>query len=293
MKSSLQQVENENILANTICFLKQKQNIPYLIVEGYFDKNTFHKFCDLTSCSIQPANSKNNIISAIDELRKRKIYDCIAIRDRDYDLLITPELEDKKNIFFTDFRDLEMTIINSQAINNLLLFFEEDTTKHQLIIEKVLSTIQPIGYIRWLNDKKKFGLNFKITSLSNFIDKKTFKLDYNKYIIALVHNTNRELVKNGKKKLSFSIESLKESCTLFQKGQPIIDKKYICCGHDFIEALSLSLQYYFKKYTKIEVDINLLEKNLSLAYDMESFQTSSLYANIKTWENLNTYKILK
>ena len=62
MVSTLQEAETKFSIADEICLLKQVKKVPYIIVEGNFDKNTYQKFCNLSKCEIYPANSKNYII---------------------------------------------------------------------------------------------------------------------------------------------------------------------------------------------------------------------------------------
>lgn len=288
MKSSLQLIESATIIADDICLRKQSKNISYIIVEGGFDKKTLQKFFNLDICDLYPTNTKNYIIEVIQELLKRGKNDCIAIRDRDYDVLINEDILELKNVFFTDYRDLEMTILNTKSINDALVFFKEDIPSHEGIIEFVLNTIKPIGMLRWLNDKENLGISFKNTSITNYIDKKSLELSFDNYMLALIQNTNKKSLEMGNEKLPFKRDDLKIKYLEFiDETRELIDNKYICNGHDFIDVLIYSLQNSYAKQKAKDLSSGHFEKMLSLAYNFEFFKESKIYSKIKTWETSN------
>jgi hypothetical protein len=65
------------------------------------------------------------------------------------------------------------------------------------------------------------------------------------------------------------------------------DMWYICCGHDMIAILSIALCKAWGSCNSQQVALNVLEKDLRLAYESGHFRETKLYIAIQTWEQTN------
>lgn len=151
--NSIREYEDENTIFNQICLERQLAKYIYIIVEGDFDEKIFSKLLT-DDCRIHIANGKEILDKSLKKLDESKIEKCFAIRDRDYDILICKEFEDNDNIIFTDYKDLEMCIIESNALSDILKLYSINSTVDK-VKEVLLKTTLPLGYLRWLNDKEK------------------------------------------------------------------------------------------------------------------------------------------
>lgn len=76
--------------------------------------------------------------------------------------------------------------------------------------------------------------------------------------------------------------------------QKIINKKrgchdpwQICCGHDLVQILSVGLRKTIGSNNAKDIEPNILERSLRLAYEEAYFHDTQLYLDICTWENEN------
>ncbi len=90
-----------------------------LIVEGPSDSRLFKKFSDQSACKTIPAGGKRHAIDAIDILDKRGLSGALAIVDADYFHLDRVKLS-SKNVLLTDEHDLELMLLLSNALDNVL-----------------------------------------------------------------------------------------------------------------------------------------------------------------------------
>ena len=65
------------------------------------------------------------------------------------------------------------------------------------------------------------------------------------------------------------------------------DMWHVCCGHDMIAILSIALCKALGSCNSKQVEPNVLEQNLRLAYDSAHFRKTKLYIAIQTWEQTN------
>lgn len=61
----------------------------------------------------------------------------------------------------------------------------------------------------------------------------------------------------------------------------------VCCGHDLMGILSMGLCKALGSCNSKQVEPNILEKDLRLAYKFSYFRQTKLYKNIQVWEAAN------
>lgn len=289
--NSIRDLENEDTLSNQICLERQLNKSTYIIVEGDFDEKIFSNFLN-DECEIRIANGKDILDKSINELIKRGIDECFAIRDKDYDIFISPEIANHENIIFTDYKDLEMCILESEALSNVLNLYRINNTV-EIIKNKVLDTILPIGYLRWLNEVECIGLDFKTTKIDKSIDKPSLTLNLKKYITALHQNTNRARREKSLKALTYTVDSLLINLKKFKSDNPDISMSLVCSGHDFISVLSISLMRLFANHNTNEVTETILSNNFILSYQIDYFKGTNMYTNFINKENTHNLSLIK
>jgi hypothetical protein len=68
---------------------------------------------------------------------------------------------------------------------------------------------------------------------------------------------------------------------------------HVSCGHDILELLSFAMRSVFGAHRAVEVGREQLERGLRLAYESAYFAATTLYADIRSWEERNVgYTIL-
>ena len=90
-----------------------------LVTEGSTDQRLYSKFVEPKGAKILPAYSKSNVINVLRKMESRRDGKVLGIVDRDLDDLkgktVVPPL------FYTDNRDMEMMLIVSNALDDVLM----------------------------------------------------------------------------------------------------------------------------------------------------------------------------
>lgn len=272
-------------IANQIRMRRSAYSGTFLIVEGRSDKLLYERFINDTQCEFSIACSKDNAIDALDILEKDDFAGVLAIVDADF-WVLEKSVPNKSNLFITDCHDVEMMLINSPALEKILreLGSEEKINNFGKNIRKTLvENCKIIGYLRWVSLKYCLNLKFEDLNFNKFIDQKTLVVDIDKLIKA---------VKDHSQKLALVDKQIKEWLNL------LIDEKHdpfqVCCGHDLICILSIGLCKALGSCNYNEVKLEVLERELRLAYEHSYFCSTQLYVSIQNWEKNNQpYQVLK
>ncbi|MGK7946990.1 MAG: hypothetical protein AB4058_21225 [Microcystaceae cyanobacterium] len=113
------------------------------------------------------------------------------------------------------------------------------------------------------------------------VDPKTLIVDIEKLIETVKNNSQQPQI--DETEISEKIQELE---TISH------DSWQIGCGHDLIQILSLGLCKIWGTRSAREVQHNILERELRLAYEKVFFTKTNLYTLIKNWEaNNQGYKV--
>lgn len=286
-------------IANSIMQNKNFQGV-YIIVEGIKDLNCFKKFIDKNYATLQVAFGYEKVKEVLSILKERIDFDyenVIGIIDRDF-REITNIHETIENLFITDYHDLEISIIQSNAFENVLNICatEENIRKFEneassSIKNLIFELSKNIGYLKLSNHVDNLGLVFKPKTLdantikySDFICTKELKLVSVDKMIDTVFNYSIQKSKNLKSK-----DIIKKS---YNKN--ILNSHnilHLVNGHDFTNIFSLVLKKNLKANSFN--DGNEIEKKLILAYEYENFKQTNLFKNISLWLKSNNKNIFK
>lgn len=276
-------------IANEVILLRQTSDDGLLIVEGESDEKLFSKFVSSSSILIIPAWGKENAIGAIKILDQINIVKVLTIVDADFwnlDNIILPSI----NLITTEVHDIEITIIKSKGFDNYSSeYFSRlkiqkiiESKSKMSLVEYFLSRLAPIGYLRRYSEVNSYNFKFEGIDFKKFVSKENLTIDIKKLISIVLANT-----KNPR----FKIDAILKSYQSFCKQNSAIDLFQLCCGHDFVELLSIGLRKALSSQTESQCECIQIEKNLRLAFESKHFIDTELYQKTKTWEQNNKIQI--
>lgn len=271
--------------------LNPNQREWILLVEGKSDKLLFGKFVIKEKVEIQNCDGWTNLLEIVNILRERKIDKFIGVLDKDFRELDGDLIEDPQ-LFFTDFHDIELSILESRAFETVLSSHEnEDKRKNfeskskKSILQNLYDLCKNLGYLKWSNKTYELGLVFKPVnpegnpvSYDKFIDKQNLIFISDDVMIThlMQYSINRKTTIKPKSDIEAKYNEF--------KGRTV-DLRQLCNGHDMCHVLSLALKKVIGGKT---VPKETLEKELILAYDSTDFKLTTLYSKIQDWESKNS-----
>jgi hypothetical protein len=281
-----------NRIANKLRMIRTNptyQFCSFLIVEGSTDEKFFQKLINREKCQIIIAHNKTNAKSILQILEEESFLGILAIVDADFEIL-EGRLPASPNVLFTDTHDLETMILQSPALEKILLEFasHEKCTAIEAKSGKELRTIllecgKHIGYLRWVSLQEDLSLDFKDLSFEKFIDKDTLIITDIMKLIRIIQSKTRNSDTNKSTQRYLEDSDIHNKMT--QLYDEIHDLWHICCGHDLTHVLSLGLRKAIGSTNKTDPDF--LESCLRLAYEPAHFSNTRLYADIQHWEKAN------
>jgi hypothetical protein len=233
-----------------------------------------------------PALNKQNVIQAVILLGERKASGILGIVDCDYTFLEN-KLQYHPNLVYTDYHDLEVLLILSPALENILREFVPGDKLHLLddLGKKIRSNLFALGiefgHLRWANYRENLGLNFRSLPYSQIADPKRNIIDTEAFIRVTSVNRNYPLG---------SIEN-----KLSDLRNKHADYKHVCQGHDLVNLLELVIPTIFDDFFGIEISNSvrpkcrsfILDDSLRLGFEKDYFVSTKLYLSIKNWEQKN------
>ncbi|WP_293330426.1 DUF4435 domain-containing protein [Microcoleus sp. CAWBG58] len=269
-----------NFIANQIRLLRDRAQYTehsFLIAEGDTDSRVWKNLVDSTKCRVENAHNKNNAVAVLNILEQGNFPGVLAVVDADFDIL-EGSVPLSPNLLFTDTHDLETMLLKSPALEKVLS--EHGSAKKiesfaQDIRQTLLESAKAIGYLRWASLKFNYCLKFEGLDFDKFIDKETLALKSE-----LIQTVKNKSQKQGldEQEIRAKMDSLKTDAQ---------DIWYICCGHDMIAILQIALCKALGTCNSKQVEPDVLEKDLRLAYESSHFRLTQLYTAIQHWEKIN------
>ena len=275
--------------ANAIRLRRSIFSGTFLLVEGSSDRVFYERLVDKVACVLISVSgkpsSKIRVIEVLSTLERSDFQGILAIVDADFDHLKVSS-SSSPNLIRTDTHDLETMLINSSALEKVIVEFgsEEKIDKFDRDIRiALLKAGMPIGYLLWISQLDELNLTFEGIRFSKFIDDQTLQIDELKLI---------QEVKNKSQAFALKSENIQQRLT-DQKSEKH-DPWQVCCGHDLVEILSLGLRKAIGSANTSDVEPNSLERSLRLAYEETYFFKTQMYLSICSWESNNKpFKILR
>lgn len=272
-------------IANSVMMLKMQHAGSVVIVEGDSDARFYHKHF-VNTCRVIPANSKNNVIQAMMVLGNRNAAGILGIIDCDY-MFLENQLPNHPNIVYTDYHDLEVLLLVSPSLENLLRELAPGEKLHMIddlakrIRESLFALGTEIGYLRWISYRENLRLNFKSLPYSHIVDVKRKNVDM-KGLIRIVNNGT-----------SVNISDVENRISALRHQDA--DYKHICQGHDLVFLLEFVVPVVledifgssFSNSIRPKCKSYIFDDSLRLGYEKSFFVSSKLYLDIKSWETRN------
>lgn len=254
----------------------------YVIVEGHDDKSFYERFFDNSVCNIywsQKEDGKDGGCAYLQEivshvLKVRRETRIIGIMDTDYRKFIRG-YNMPANIYNTDHRDMEMTVLSTASVNGFLCNW---CVRYSNAFIQITPIVRHIGCLRVINEIYNLGINFDIISkMSIVFDIKTHQIrqGWRQTINSLffTQKTKKRLCMGGSK--CYTILSHYKNIDLFDLAQ----------GHDTLSMLGFILN-------DNDYSISKIWKEATSAYSLTDFKNTQLYQRIHEWEVRNNCVIV-
>lgn len=272
-------------IANEISMLISSNGDTVLAVEGVTDSRLYGKFSDDDYVKIVIGHSKSNVRKAVDECwHNRNLNSVIGIIDADLD-----RIHSKKRtppIFQTDYRDLEIMMLSSPALNDILSEYadiealEEFTSKYGPVFDAIISACYPIGLLMYISEKYKLSLCFRNLDFNNIIDKRSLQIDEKRLINDIANCTVNPRVNRKKLFDLFSEESSNDH-----------DPADYARGHDAVEVLLIALRHTFGSFNCKNIQSGELSGSLRLAFSDHYFANTNLYDKTDKWSKRKCFRL--
>lgn len=268
---------NDNHAIHTIqaaSYSPQFANIVWVIVEAIDDIPIYSPYFDNSKVRLHTSRisscSCDNVEKIVGYFETTDIP-VIGIRDADY-TPFSSAYHLPRNVFRTDFRDIEMTMLHSVEVRRDL---KKDCGNDLFdsIYAAAILVASCEGILRIYNDLRQLGFSFKTK-----IKKKDYIDEAN---MALCPNFLEKMIQVFTTECGIGNEDLET----FYAAHCNDDPYTLCQGHSFISYL-LSMKL-FKKSTS-----DFRDAIISSYHKSGDFTTSNLFDSIGKWETARQLKIL-
>ena len=243
----------------------------FILVEGDTDIRLFRKFFDEEKCKVENIPGGNSKVEeSVTELLV--VHDLIiGIRDADFIRLNNLNYT-KTNMFLTDYHDIEMTLIAEEETFSAILFefTKIPKSEHNTIRNQIISTIENISLLKYLNEKENLELKFEGVGFQDLISVINQTFDFSQYFSRIIARSPNAKILDINLIIN-EIQNLKKSD---------FDKFQISNGHDFMKAFADFLR---KKGTNRSVSDELISSLFRTNYRKENFTKTNLYRQTKDW----------
>jgi hypothetical protein len=254
----------------------QNRSKVLLLVEGPQDKDFYIKFFDSQAVELRSSGGCNSMKDIYNGIQRNPVifkYN-LAICDSDFSR-INRKLPFGENVFYADTHDHEMMCICCKkafyAILSLVSLSSTDSD-----FETIVAELKELSLFKWFNYTYRYNCIFKHLELVNM--PQVALSDY-----AYLHNVV------GANSSKMSDECTLEALENFAlEKECLIDWKEITNGHDFIKRFL----GYCKRHSLGQFSEKKIRTVLHDKFTLEDFTETSLYSDIRTWENSNSKTIL-
>jgi len=248
----------------------------WMIVEGETDQRLFAKLIAENVQILAPGGGLPSVLEVVETLLLEETEFIIGIRDADF-----LHLQGKKtpqNIFCTDFHDIEMLLIACDATYCAVAaeYLSAESEPLLPLREKILQSVAFLGGIRWLNDEENLQLKCDF-SLGISYDAGKLQLDEQKCLDDVLKKSPHQVRVISKKEVD-------------QKIQGIRDFLNLCNGHDVQNALRFRIN---SQHKSDQVSEDTLACAFRIAYRLEDFKKTKLYAALKAWAEQKARSLFK
>ncbi|MDR1973277.1 MAG: DUF4435 domain-containing protein [Bacteroidales bacterium] len=250
--------------------------IVWILVEGGDDCKIYSKFFDETCARVEFVNGgKGQLAIALNTLTI-ETEQVIGIQDADF-LHLEKSCLNVKNLFLTDYHDIEMTMLSFEKVRNNFFAEYRMLDNSQAIYDNVLIESSFIAYIRWYNEKNHCGIHFRGVKFGENLS----EITNCKIFVRRQELVNKLNNRSANKKQTLTLKNIND----FIDKNPTNDYLNLCNGHDTTALFALIAG---KQVSHIEFC-----RHLRLSFTLQEFSTTKLYAEINSWQHKTGFAILK
>lgn len=253
-------------------------NSPWLVVEGGTDARFFSSRELKKKPIIVVANGWKNVVCVISKVVEESISSSVfGFIDRDYreELGITV---DEEYVVVTDFRDIEVSMFESCALDRILVELGSSRKYPKLecssvdvksIREHIYSVAKDMGVLRYYGLLNNKSYNFKKLDYSKFVCQKTLEINRDK-LISQINSHSDDNIDSG------------ELVSALSQSLPDIygDSRYLCSGHDLALLLGIALKKMWGTNNTKETEQEKIESLFRIGYSEDDFFSSSMYKKL-------------
>lgn len=268
-------------ICNQISMERSMFQGTFLVVEGVTDERLFEKFIDKDSVRIIEAHSKDNVRHSVKDMSaQRGDRRVIGIIDADLDRLVGRKA--KPPLFHTDCRDMEMMIIRSNALEDVLDEYSEKEPRLKFeesvgpIRDALVSASYPVGLLMYISQREGLNLSFKDLDFERFINSKTLSINVGSMVDEVIFNS-----KNCRMSRKAVISRLSDM------AEGLHNPWDAARGHDTVNILLIALRRNFGSFNSRNLNEGELGGALRLAFSDQCFRGTDLYKNTSDWATEN------
>lgn len=251
---------------------------PWLVIEGEDD----NRFFIARTLPLNPkpviARGWENVVGVISKVLEENITATVlGFIDRDYREHLGI-IVDQDNIVVSDYRDLEVTLFESEAFLKILV--ELGSTSKiptdavgnidiATVRTKIYETTEKMGRLRYSSLKNEWKLRFKCLDYSKFIDPITLQIDENKLLAMCNSNVESKL-------------TLDDIRNAFNEDLPsgLNNNRFISNGHDIYEVLGISLKRLWGTNNAKAVCTKEISRCFRIGYSESEFANTEMYKRL-------------
>ncbi|MBR2255562.1 MAG: DUF4435 domain-containing protein [Candidatus Methanomethylophilaceae archaeon] len=259
----------------------------YVVVEGVTDQRLYEKFTDRSAVQVVQAHSKDNVRSSVRRMNERHGDPAtIGIVDRDLDGLTGRK--ESPPLFSTDKRDMEMMLIYSNALDDVLDEYADGQKLKNFLArgkdvrQALVDASYPLGLLMYISKKNRMSLNFRDLDFTVFVDQRTLVVSIPAMINAVVANTANVRIGRGELSRMLTDQTVR-----------LKDKWLAARGHDAVDILLIGLRKTFGSYNARNLTEGELGGALRLAYSDSDFRETNLYRSTRKWAEANGVRLWK
>lgn len=264
-------------ICNQISMSRSSFDGVIMLVEGVTDQRLFEKFIEKDSVEIVIAHSKDNVRNVVRCMIDKRFDDrVLGITDPDLDRLKGRRA--KPPLFHTDCRDMEMMVIRSNALEDVIDEYGDHDAVSRFketvgpIRESLISASYPIGLLMFVSQTEGLNLSFKNLDFERFINARTLSIDVHAMVRDVLNNSNSCRL-SGKAILR----------RLDEKAMELDDLWDAARGHDTVDILLIGLKGNFGSFNSKYLSEGELGGALRLAFSDDDFAGTRLYSDTSAW----------
>lgn len=242
-----------------------------VLVEGKDDIDVYKSFLDEDKVDFQSRDGCSKVREVHRYMMKMYKSPFISILDSDFIRLSERKIKRPKNMFYTDYHDSEMLMVNSYGLMKAVFFSVVPShVQYVELKDRIMDELHVLSLARWYVVKNKLGwvyCGLDLASLS--------------WGVSIPVDEVMKVFSPGKKPKG---QLKKDDLERFIHDYNGVDKRQTTNGHDFVSRMAA----IFKKEFGCQLSDNDLRKKLCESFELKRAKTTQLYSEIKTWCDENS-----